>query len=716
MSMTIKKYNPGFLTDEELMESFCVRTSEFESLIETLRETREDSSNTHSIVIGPRGSGKTHLLRTVAAEIRRDRSLEGLFPVVFAEETYEISTCGEFWLECLGHLAEQAQPDERKNLRLTYNALHSVAEDRELEERCLGAILDFSDRHRVRLVLIAENLNTLFSEISDPDMGWRMRKTLQTEPRILLLGSATSRFDEIDRPDHALYDIFRTITLHPLNTEECRTLWSAVSGQSMSPQAVRPIEILTGGNPRLIAVIAQFGASQSFHELMNNLYSLVDDHTDYFKSHLEALPHQERRVYLALARLWRPAPAREVAERARVDTNKCSTYLKRLISRGAVTIEEGVSRRRRYYLTERLYNIYYLLRRPGEESQVVSALVNFMSCYYSPHELLELTFSFADDSNVNDNHLRELQELAFGYMIQLPQVAESISDALTDKIFELMNMEQIEEALETCERYINLYKAMNDTDDETIQNSLLILKSNLLLHLGRVDDALAILDEIISTCNQDPPPINAIMMNFALISRSLILEDLQSVSKSLNLIEDSVLRLESDMQATFTPLIHLIRSLAYALNEQYVVALREISEISISDINFTEEFNLYLIATISLVKWDLQILQGIPIRDSEVSILLGQISSANNSPSAAISALILFCARTEPAHALKIISDSDAMDALLPLTTALRLELGLDAAVSHEVMEVADDIRNEIRYRKDDLRPRTGDSAPTNST
>ena len=65
----------------------------------------------------------------------------------------------------------------------------------------------------------------LFADMDDPDTGWRLRHTLQTEPRIVLLGSATSRFDEIDHPDHALYDLFRVVTLRPLETQECVALW-----------------------------------------------------------------------------------------------------------------------------------------------------------------------------------------------------------------------------------------------------------------------------------------------------------------------------------------------------------------------------------------------------------------------------------------------------------------------------------------------------------
>ena len=284
MALNIKKYNPGFLTDDELISSFCVRMGEFESIIETLGDTGA-SSNAHTVVIGPRGSGKTHLLLRVASEVRREAALAGLFPIVFAEESYEVATTGEFWLECLGLLAEQAPAAERDDLRLSYHDLRSMPleDDRALAERCLGSLLDFADRQGKRLLLIVENLNMLFAEMADPYMGWRLRKTLQTEPRIFLLGSATSRFAEIDHPEHALYDLFRVITLHPLDTGECEALWSTVSGQPAGTQPVRPLQILTGGNPRLIAVIAGFEAAYSFRELMDNLLDLVDEHTEYFK-------------------------------------------------------------------------------------------------------------------------------------------------------------------------------------------------------------------------------------------------------------------------------------------------------------------------------------------------------------------------------------------------------------------------------------------------
>ena len=91
MAVTARKYNPGFLSIDELVATFCVRTAEYESLIEALREC-SGSANTHQIVIGPRGSGKTSLLLRVAAEVLRDADLSArFFPIVFAEESYEVS-------------------------------------------------------------------------------------------------------------------------------------------------------------------------------------------------------------------------------------------------------------------------------------------------------------------------------------------------------------------------------------------------------------------------------------------------------------------------------------------------------------------------------------------------------------------------------------------------------------------------------------------------
>ena len=523
-----RKYNPGFLTDGELVTSFCVRMVEFESIVEMLRECT-GSSNPHQIVIGPRGSGKTSLLLRVAAEVRRDAGLSAaFFPVVFAEESYEVATAGEFWLECLSRLADQAPHREGgPDLRQTFGHLRTIRDDRMLGERCMGVLQNFSDRESKRLVLMVENLNMMFSDMADPDAGWRLRKILQTEPRIILLASATSRFDEIDNPDCALFDQFRTLTLRPLDTNECAVLWERVSGRCAPPEMIRSLEILTGGSPRLIAILARFGGGLSFRELMADLLNLVDDHTEYFKSHLESLPAQERRVYLALADLWKPAFTKEIADRARLETSKCSAQLTRLVERGAVQIAGGTARRKQYYLSERLYNIYYLLRRNRGPDRLIEALIRFMASYYSPRELKDISVRMVREAGSLDPEMRSLYQVVLERFMELPELNKYREDLLAVASPDFMKF--LDE-----NGFAELAAA-----GELLGNAMILYGQN------QVEDALATYDELARRFGESNVSGVSELVAFGFSAKGTIFTQLDRQEDALAAYGDVVLRLDS---------------------------------------------------------------------------------------------------------------------------------------------------------------------------
>ena len=620
--MVARKYNPGFLSDEEIVASFCVRTAEFDSIVEMLRDCRE-SSNPHQIVIGPRGSGKTSLLLRIAAEIRRNASLSShFFPVVFAEESYGVSTAGEFWLECLSRLAVQNPGREGEpDLGRSYEELRGIFDDRTLGERCLGAVLDFSDRNAKRLVLFVENLNTLFRDVSDPDAGWRLRKVLQTEPRIILLASATRRFDQIDDPDQALYDLFRVTSLRPLGTEECTNLWQTVSGREVRQETIRSLRILTGGNPRLVMIVARFGASLSFRALMSDLLDLVDDHTEYFRSHLEILPAQERRVYLALAELWKPATAREIADRARLATSKCSAQLTRLSERAIVEVTGGTARRKQYYLTERMYNIYYLLRRPRGPHRMVESLIRFMESFYSPLELRDIGRSIARDALHVHGDMRALHEIAFEKLLLLPaldqhrgallatasrEIADvprrvplapnelnersvtpdlpvSQSDALSadacaaedaagleliERGSELRKKNRLQEALSVFDDVIDLYGEGSPRHFPELTAKALVRKGDVLHALGRAEEALTTCEEVIRRYADNEAPEISECMAAALLNKGAALAALSRMQEALAANDDLARR----FGASKTPSVRAKVAIAlsnkgYALSE-----------------------------------------------------------------------------------------------------------------------------------------------------
>lgn len=382
---TLLRYNPALLADEDLVASFVVREPELRQLLDAVRASADAPANQHLLVLGQRGMGKTTLVRRLALAVRESPDLSGRwFPLSFGEEAYEVATAGQLWWQALAHLGQQT--GDARWLRV-HEELRAEPDDRRLHDRALSALLDFADARGQRLLLVVENLHMLLDEQLSPDEAWVLRKTLQTEPRVLLLATATGRFGAIEDQGQALYGLFRPFPLRPLDLEGCRRVWQAVAGVELAPTRARAVEILTGGNPRLLAILAAFAGGRSLRALMTDLVRVVDEHTTYFKACLESLPAQERRVFVALADLWTPSPASAVAERARVDVNAASALLSRLVSRGAVEVESQEGRRKYYQVAERLYNVYYLLRRAGRADARVEATVRLMTHLYEPEAL-----------------------------------------------------------------------------------------------------------------------------------------------------------------------------------------------------------------------------------------------------------------------------------------------------------------------------------------
>ena len=390
----IRKFNPGTLqSDQEVIGQFVVRDHEFRIVLEVLCGNVDSPSCQHVLLVAPRGRGKTMLLARVAAALRTDEALSGrLLPVRFMEESQEIFDLADFWLEALFYLIRECAPQDPelvRELRATHDDLAARRQGDAIEQHARSAVLEAADRLERKLVLMVENLQSLCDDV-DADFGWKLREILQSEPQIVLLGTATSRFEGLDDAAQPFFELFRIVDLAPLTTCECRRLWRAVSGDAVSRREIRPLEILTGGSPRLLVIVAEFARHRSLLRLMEELVRLIDDHTEYFRGHLEVIPKTERRVYLAVIDLWQPSSSGEVAARSRLDVRTVSTMLGRLVARGAV-VPEGSGRKRRYAAVERLYSIYYKLRRERDEAAVVHNLVRFMGVFYGDAEMAELS-------------------------------------------------------------------------------------------------------------------------------------------------------------------------------------------------------------------------------------------------------------------------------------------------------------------------------------
>ena len=387
-------YNPAQLTPDELKASFVAREDTLAEMLRLLGEQPPGRPCQHVMLIGPRGMGKTTLgLRFLHAIGDVPDLATRWQPVAFYEESYEVGDLPDFWLAALRHLT-RATDDPRWADRADALARNEGDMER-LAAYALSALMDFCRENGKRLILFVENLDTIFRQLRDERDVHALRATLIERSDILLLGSANAVFEAIRSHGQPFYEFFRLFILEGLEREDAHRILASLAGgegRSEIPEALKrergrleTIRRLTGGNPRLLVLACRMLIESPLGSAFEDLERLIDEQTPYFKARIEELPIQARKVFHCLAEGWKPMLAKEVASAAKLNSSHASAQLRQLVEKGyAREVRLPKEKRARYEVSDRFYNIYYLLRFSRTERSRLERLITFLHDLFGP--------------------------------------------------------------------------------------------------------------------------------------------------------------------------------------------------------------------------------------------------------------------------------------------------------------------------------------------
>ncbi|MDE0446252.1 MAG: tetratricopeptide repeat protein [Spirochaetaceae bacterium] len=430
MAIRRRIYNPAHLTRDELKASFVARADTLAEMLRVIGGQKPDRPCQHMLLIGPRGMGKTTLGLRFLYAIEDDPELCRRWqPVAFDEESYGITSLAEFWIHALRHLAaatgdphweERAESFIRDELDLERASAYALAE-----------LMDFSQGNGKRLILFVENLDAVIGQIHDERQIHSLRATLIERPEILLLGSANSFFEAIGGYGEPLYEFFRVFKLKGVGQEEARKILETTGSPYRGPEApellrveygrLETIRQLTGGNPRLLGLACRLLIESPLGSALEDLERLIDEQTPYFKARIEDLPGQSRKVFHCLSEGWRPLLAKEVAAAARLTSSHASAQLKQLVDKGyAREVHLPRSKRARYDVSDRFYNIYYLLRFSRSGRVRLERLVAFLHDLFGSSGMRTMYSSALSKLSASAVHA---DDLADWLMVLAPHVA-----------------------------------------------------------------------------------------------------------------------------------------------------------------------------------------------------------------------------------------------------------------------------------------------------
>ena len=472
---------------------------------------------------------------------------------------------------------------------------------------------------------------------------------------------------------------------------------------------------------------------------------------------------RRNRVYLALADLWKPAPAREIADRARLDTSQCSAQLARLAGRGAVEVTGGSPRRKLYYLTERLYNIYYLMRRARGPAPLIEALVRFMASYYAPAELKDIGERIAGDADGHQEVMRSLSRSAFAQLTALPAMEPHREDLLRiapldyleashqvmidweevemllDRVLWLAGQNRLEEVLTVCDEAVRRF---GDGSEPTLLAAVAgvsVYRGDVLVSLNRPEEALAAYEAVVRRFGRNEVPFVLEWVARALINKGKALEVIDRREEALTTYDEVVRRfgtskVPSLLSAAAMALFgkgamlgllnqpdealaawdEVVRRFGQSdmpvLREQVMKALIKRAGVELKRHRYAEA-----IVTVSLAldqpgtesketRWQgyliramATLISGNPSTcERDVVAILALLPDMSVLPREILDALKLLGLALGPEQLRGLIVASPSAGLLLPLTTALEGDLGIESRVAREIKEVAEDIRRDF--------------------
>jgi tetratricopeptide (TPR) repeat protein len=430
-------YNPELMPVEELKATFVAREGLVDELIDLIRHQRKGAGTQHIVIIAPRGMGKTTVLLMLQLAIR-ERGLDRWVPVKFPEESYHISDLADFWIAVLEHTAAEVRDQDL--LARTDRIKKEYRDSERLQQAALALIKDWSKKHGKRLVVMVENIDGIFEQIGDERANAALRDTLMNDGTLMLIGGATTFFEEARAYDQPLYNFFKIYDLARLSFEQMQELLrkrASVDGVAdfdrileANRARVRALEYFTDGNPRLVLMLYRVIMQSELTEIHRGLEKLLDEVTPYYKAKVESLPVQQRKILDHIARLSSETgegqtPA-QIAEATRLPANQVSAQLKRLAELGYVRPANVRGRNSFYTLSDRLYAIWHQMRTGRDARQRMRWLVDFLRQWFEAQDIV---------TKLEELHMKAAvlgQQGEKGRAMRLLEYMRYLADALSD--------------------------------------------------------------------------------------------------------------------------------------------------------------------------------------------------------------------------------------------------------------------------------------------
>ena len=423
------------MTHEALEKLFVQRHQLARQLVELTSESALTSAKHYTLLIGPRGIGKTHLVSLIYHRLRKLESLKDCLLIAWLrEEEWGVTSFVDLVLsilkalqreysssQLLGEQSEIPPPPpltrgELKDTRLA-ERIEAIYSSPETAEQDAQALLVEIIGTRT-LLLLVENLNDIFEGLGEPGQK-QFRGFLQQTDRCTMIATAQSLFNGVKLRQFPFHGFFRIRYLEDLRVEDAVQLLANIAQLNGNAELesyiktpngrarIQAVHLLAGGNHRIYVVFSKFLTRKSLDELVAPFMGMLDDLTPYYQERMKWLVPQQRKIVEFLSDVRQAVSVAEVSGRCLMVEGMAKSELKELREKGYVSSED-VEGESFYELREPLMR--FCLEVKKQRGEPIGLFVEFLRIWYTPKELQQRLELLPDRGQEREYVLQALRE------------------------------------------------------------------------------------------------------------------------------------------------------------------------------------------------------------------------------------------------------------------------------------------------------------------
>ena len=452
--MSILTFNAKTVDGEILEKTLVGRKEIVDSLFDEIHRRTSKKETIQSLIVAPRGSGKTHLTKVLYHRLKKVGELQDKMLIAYmVEDEYGVVNFLHFSIRILEALHR-------------YNELPEVDIPKKIQEFTkiktedqLKAITSYIREllnDRVLIVLV-ENFDNLLSSMDDK--GGALRAFMHNYNSISLIATAQALTPELKDDDNPFYKFFRTRYLESLNFEEAYELILALIEVDPSVEAkqklqteinnsdeiknrLRAIYELTGGNHRLLVHFFSFLKSDIKSELSEQFVKQMNDLKTYYEQFVNNLSVQQQRIVQLLSLNHKPMQGKEIAQQAFLDQKVVSKQLSELNKKNYLDVNKS-GRIAFYEIKEPLMRMCFEINENPDGS--AKLFVDFLKVLYSDVERKKRYLKFkleAKHLGQEESQLFQQEARLYEYSFdeetkkEMQKMAEELQTCSMDKLYE----------------------------------------------------------------------------------------------------------------------------------------------------------------------------------------------------------------------------------------------------------------------------------------